>query len=61
MELSKIDSNRLTEEQINKIVYGDIMDTQENVIYGIVFGNSMLIKERVKTAVEAYEQKRIKK
>jgi len=29
--------------------------------YGFVFGNSMLIKERVNTSVEAYKKGRIKK
>lgn len=61
MRLTEIDKESLTDEEIEKIVYSDITDTGESTTYGIVFGNSMLIKERVKTAVDAYQQKRITK
>lgn len=61
MRLTEIDKESLTDKEIEKIVYSDITDTDESTTYGIVFGNSMLIKERVKTAVDAYQQKRITK
>lgn len=61
MKLSEINKDQLTDEEIEKIVYSDIIDTKENTTYGIVFGNSMLIKERVATAVDAYQKKRIAK
>lgn len=61
MRLTEIDKESLTDEEIEKIVYSDITDTGESTTYGIVFGNSMLIKERVNKAVDAYQQKRITK
>ncbi len=61
MRLTEIEKETLTDEEIEKIVYSDIIDTGESTTYGIVFGNSMLIKERVKTAVDAYQKKRITK
>ena len=61
MRLTEIDKESLTDEEIEKIVYSDITDTGESTTYGIVFGNSMLIKERVNQAVDAYQQKRITK
>ncbi len=53
MRLTEINKETLTDEEIEKIVYSDIIDTGENTTYGIVFGNSMLIKERVKSATLA--------
>lgn len=61
MRLTEINKETLTDEEIEKIVYSDIIDTGENTTYGIVFGNSMLIKERVKSATLAYQNKRITK
>lgn len=61
MRLSKIDSNNLTDTIIQKIVFGDIKESFKEAEYGIVFGNSMLIKERTSTAVLAYKTGRIKK
>ena len=61
MKLTEINKETLTDEEIEKIVYSDIIDTGESTIYGIVFGNSMLIKERVESAVLAYQSKRITK
>ena len=61
MRLTEIDKESLTDKEIEKIVYSDITDTDESTTYGIVFGNSMLIKERVNKAVDAYQQKRITK
>lgn len=62
MKLSQIDnSNSFTDEEIQKIVYDGIIDSGKCTKYGIVFGNSMLINERVKAAVEAYKNKRIQK
>lgn len=61
MKLSEIKTENLNDEEIQKIVYSSIEDSGKNTIYGIVFGNSMLIKERVNTAVEAYKTGRISK
>ena len=61
MKLTEINKETLTDEEIEKIVYSDIIDTGETTTYGIVFGNSMLIKERVESAVLAYQSKRITK
>ena len=61
MRLTEINKETLTDKEIEKIVYSDIIDTGENTTYGIVFGNSMLIKERVESAVLAYQSKRITK
>lgn len=61
MRLSEINKEVLTDSDIQKIVYGDIVDSGQSAIYGLVFGNSMLIKERVETAVSAYKNGRIKK
>lgn len=61
MRLSQITKQELNDEDIQKIVYGNINDNGQNCIYGIVFGNSMLINQRVNTAVEAYKSNRIKK
>lgn len=61
MKLSEIKTENLNDEDIQEIVYSDIEDSGKNTIYGIVFGNSMLIKERVGTAVETYTSGRISK
>ena len=61
MKLSLINNETLTDAMIDKIVYSDTDDNLKNTNYGIVFGNSMLIKERVKTAYDAYRSGRIKK
>lgn len=62
MKLSQIDNNNsFTDEEVQKIVYDGILDNGESTKYGIVFGNSMLIKERVSAAVEAYQNGRIQK
>lgn len=61
MRLTEITKEALADEDIQKIVYGNIYDSGKNSVYGLVFGNSMLIKERVNTAVEAYKNNRIKK
>lgn len=61
MKLSDINKENFSDEDIQKIVYSNIEDSQKKVQYAIVFGNSMLIKERVNTAVEAYKAERIKK
>lgn len=61
MRLTEINKETLTDKEIEKIVYSDIIDTGETTTYGIVFGNSMLIKERVESAVLAYQSKRITK
>jgi len=61
MKLSEVEKTNLTDEEIQKIVYSDIQDSFKNTEYAIVFGNSMLIEERVNTAVEAYTTGRISK
>ncbi len=50
----------LTDEQISTIVFGGIADNQENCDVTIVFGNSNMILERTKKAVDMYHQKRTK-
>ena len=61
MKLSLINNETLTDAMIDKIVYSDTDDNLKNTNYGIVLGNSMLIKERVNTAYDAYRSGRIKK
>lgn len=61
MKLSEINDENLSDEEIAKIVYSNIKDNGKTSKYGLVFGNSMLIKERVLKAVELYNKKRIKK
>lgn len=61
IRLSQINEENLTDEQIDKIVYSDIKDDELSSEYCFVFGNSMLIKERVNTALDAYKKRRIKK
>lgn len=61
MRLSEINPQSLQDEDIQTIVYSDISDNGKSTKYGLVFGNSMLIKERVTTAWEAYHDGRIQK
>lgn len=61
IRLSQIDDSNLTDEQIDSIVFTSIDDDKLNSEYALVFGNSMLIKERVITSVNAYKDGRIKK
>ncbi len=61
MKLSEITKETLTDDDIQKIVYENVDDNGKSSIYGLVFGNSMLINERVSTAVDAYKNNRIKK
>lgn len=61
MKLTEMKFENLTDKDIQKIVYGDIYDDGKNAKYGIVFGNSMLIQERVATAVDAYKNGRVSK
>ncbi len=61
MKLSQIQDEILSDEDIQNIVYSDIEDNELSSKYGLVFGNSMLIKERVSKAVELYQQKRVQK
>lgn len=61
MRLTDINKESLTDNDIQNIVYQGIIDSKKNTIYGLVFGNSMLIEERVKTTVDAYQKGRIKK
>lgn len=61
MKLSEINNNNLKDKDIASIVYSNIKDNGQISKYGLVFGNSMLIKERVSKAVELYNNKRIKK
>ncbi len=61
IKLSQINDMNLTDEQIDNIVYSDIEDDGLSSEYALVFGNSMLIKQRVNASVEAYKNGRIKK
>ncbi len=61
IKLSQINDENLTDEQIDSIVYSGIEDDGLSSKYAFVFGNNMLIKERVNTSVEAYKNGRIKK
>ena len=61
MKLSEIDKEILSDEDIDKIVYDNTGDNGQNSYYGLVFGNSMLLNERVEAAVLAYKNKRIEK
>lgn len=61
MKLSKIDDTDLTDQDIADIVYSNINDNGHSSKYGLVFGNSMLLKQRVEKAVELYNKNRIKK
>lgn len=61
MKLSKIKDQNLNDKDIATIVYSNIKDNGKASKYGLVFGNSMLIKERVAKAVELYNNKRIQK
>lgn len=61
MKLSKINDQNLNDKDIATIVYSNIKDNGKPSKYGLVFGNSMLIKERVAKAVELYNNKRIQK
>ncbi len=61
IRLSEIEDDILTDEQIDHIVYSGIQDDGLSSEYALVFGNSMLIKERVKASVNAYKTGRLKK
>lgn len=61
MKLSEMTKETLTDDDIQKIVWENIVDNNKSSIYGLVFGNSMLINERVNTAVDVYRNNRIKK
>lgn len=61
INLSKIDDSFLTDELIDQIVYSDIIDSKVSCEYALVFGNNLVLNERVHAAVEAYKNGRIKK
>ena len=61
MKSSMIKDESLTDEEIQAIVYSDIEDNGFSSKYGLVFGNSMLIQERVNRAVEVYREGRVQK
>lgn len=61
MKLSNINDENLSDDDINAIVYSDISDNGGNSKYCLVFGNSMLIRERVETTVKEYKNKRFEK
>lgn len=61
IKLSQIDDSNLTDEQIDSIVYSNIEDDNLSTKFALVFGNNMLIKERVNTAVNSYKSGRIQK
>lgn len=60
-KLSQINNENLTDEQIDDIVYSNIEDDGLSSEYALVFGNNMLIYERVTTAINTYKKGRIKK
>ena len=60
-KLSQINNENLTDEQIDDIVYSNIEDDGLSSEYALVFGNNMLINERVTTAINTYKKGRIKK
>ena len=61
MKLSEINDKELKDKDIKYIVYSNIEDNGKTSKYGLVFGNSMLIKQRVEKVVELYNNKRIQK
>lgn len=61
MKLSNINDENLSDDDIDAIVYSDILDNGNKSKYCLVFGNSMLIKERVETTVREYKNKRFEK
>ncbi len=61
MKLSKINDKNLSDKDIENIVYSNIEDNGKSSKYALVFGNSILIKERVSKAVELYKDERIRK
>lgn len=61
MKLSNINDENLSDDDINAIVYSNIFDNGNYSKYCLVFGNSMLLKERVVTVVRAYKSKRFEK
>lgn len=61
MKLSNINDENLSDDDINFIVYSDICNNGNNSKYCLVFGNSMLLKQRVETAVREYKNKRFEK
>lgn len=61
MKLSNINDENLSDDDINSIVYSDICDNGNNSKYCLIFGNSMLLKQRVETAVREYKNKRFEK
>ncbi len=61
IRLSQINDENLTDEKIDNIVYSNIEDDELSSEYAFVFGNSMLINERVNTSVDAYKKGRVQK
>lgn len=61
LKLSQINDEDFTDEQIDSVVYSDVEDDELSSEYGFVFGNSILINERVNTSVDAYKRGRVKK
>ncbi len=61
MKLSEINISEFKDSDIDKIVYDGIYDDNKEAKYALVFGNSILIKERVFTAVRLYNEKRVQK
>lgn len=61
MKLSKINNENLTNKQIDKIVFSNIEDSGKSSKYGIVFGSYTLQKYRIETALEMYNEGRVKK
>ncbi len=54
IKLSQIKDECFDDNLIQTIVYSDIEDDGLNAEYALVFGNSLLMKERVSTALDIY-------
>lgn len=61
MKLSNISDKKLSDDSIGRIVYSNIKDNGLTSKYALVFGNEMLIKQRVNKAVEIYKSNRVEK
>ena len=61
MKLSDYKGKKLTDTDIDNIVFSGVNDSGKSCYYALVFGNAMLIKERTSVSVEMYKNKRVKK
>lgn len=61
MYLTEISKEEFSDEEIQKIVYDGIDDDNSNTYYGIVFGNSNILEDRMKCACKALSDGRVEK